>query len=110
MINGVSELIMTKSDILNDFDEVKACVGYSYPHSFQDGGQYGGVEFLYSYRYDNSIYGTEGAKPLYKVFKGWNTVSNKEPLEDFIKFIESEVGVKVTIVSTGKERDDLYLR
>lgn len=103
MINGVSSLVMTKGDILNDFDEVKVCIGYTFTDELD------GEEYSY-YTYDNTIYSNKEAKPIYKKFKGWNTKDNKEPLEEFIQFIESEVGVKVTIVSTGVERYDLYER
>jgi adenylosuccinate synthase len=102
MINGVDNLIMTKSDILNDFDEVKICIGYSFIDP--DDGE----EYSY-YDYDNTIY-SRNVKPIYKKFKGWNTKDNLEPLEEFIQFIESEVGVKIGLVSTGVGRYDLHER
>ena len=95
MINGVTELIMTKADVLNDFDEIKVCIGYD-------------VDGKITYLFDKQYYDT--AQPIYKSFKGWNTLTNKEPLEKYIKFIESETEIKITIVSTGKERDNLYIR
>ena len=101
MLNGVTNLVMTKADVLNDFKEVKVCIGYSFKDS--DGEEYS------FYRYDNKVY-RENAKPIYKKFKGWNTNNNKEPLEDFIQYIESEVGVKITLVSVGKDRDTIYER
>ena len=107
LINGISNLIMTKSDVLNDFDEVKVCIGYQIIDNDEE----------YSiYTFDSSIYGNIGSmknksvKPIYKKFKGWNTKDNRETLEDFIQFIEKEVGVKVSIVSVGVERYDLYER
>lgn len=101
-INGVTELVMTKADVLNDFDEIKVCIGYTYfDENYQE-------EFSY-YRYDNQIYKNK-TKPIYKKFKGWNTVDNKEPLEEFIQYIEDETGVKVTYVSTGPEKDNIYQR
>ena len=102
MINGVTNLVMTKSDVLNDFDEIKVCVGYSFIDE-QDGEEYS------FYTYDNSIY-VEDAKPIYKKFQGWNTNDNKEPLEEFIQYIEKEVGVPVTLVSVGVNREDIYER
>lgn len=102
MINGVSSLVMTKADVLNDFDEVKVCIGYSFVDE-QDGEEYS------FYEYDNMVY-SKNAKPIYKKFKGWNTKDNIEPLEKFMEYIESEVGVKITIVSTGVGRYDLYER
>ena len=102
MINGVTNLVMTKADVLNDFDEIKACIGYSFVDP-DDGETYS------FYNYDSVIYNKE-AKPIYKTFNSWNIKENKEPLEEYIQFIESEVGVKVTLVSVGVERDDLYER
>ncbi len=101
MINGVSSLVMTKADVLNEFDEIKVCIGYSFVDE-QDGEEYS------FYEYDNMVY-SRNAKPIYKKFKGWNTTDSSS-LEDFIQYIESEVGVKVTIVSTGVGRYDLYER
>ena len=102
MINGITNLIMTKADVLNDFDEVKVCIGYS----FVDPDDKETYSF---YNYDSVIY-NDNAKPIYKTFKSWNIKENKEPLEEYIQFIESEVGVKVTLVSVGVERSDLYER
>jgi adenylosuccinate synthase len=102
MINGITNLVMTKADVLNDFDEIKACIGYSY---FDKDYQ----EEMTFYRYDNTVY-SQNAKPIYKKFKGWNTLDNKEPLEEYIEYIEKEVGVPVTFVSIGKERDNIYER
>lgn len=101
MINGVSSLIMTKADVLNDFDEVKVCIGYSFVDD-QDKEEYS------FYEYGNLIY-EKNAKPIYRKFKGWNT-KDESSLEEFIQYIESEVGIKVTIVSTGIGRHDLYER
>ena len=101
MINGVSSLVMTKADVLNDFDEVKVCIGYSFVDE-QDGEEYS------FYEYDNMVY-SKNAKPIYKKFKGWDT-KDESSLEEFIQYIESEVGVKVSIVSTGVGRYDLYER
>ena len=101
MINGVNSLVMTKADVLNDFDEVKVCIGYKF---FSEELQ----EECSFYSYDNMIY-TTNAKPIYKTFKGWNT-KDSSSLEDFIQYVESEVGVKITIVSTGVGRYDLYER
>jgi adenylosuccinate synthase len=102
MINGVTQLFMTKADVLNDFDEVKVCLGYSFIDA-DDNEEYS------VYSYDNKIY-SKDAKPIYRKFSGWNTIDNKEPLEEFIQYIESEIGVPITLVSTGKDRDDVYER
>jgi adenylosuccinate synthase len=102
MINGVTNLVMTKADVLNGFDEVKVCIGYTYfDEDYQE-------EFSF-YRYDNNVYSNK-SKPIYKKFSGWNTNDNKESLEEYIQFIETEVGVPVTLVSVGKDRETIYER
>ena len=100
-INGVDSLIMTKSDVLNDFDEIKICIGYKFKDKI-DGEEYSIYEF------DSNIYNYD-ARPIYKTFNGWNT-DNKETMEEFILFIENFVGVNINIVSTGVNRYDLYER
>ena len=101
MINGITDLVMTKSDILNDFDEVKVCIGYSYfDKDYQEDFDF----------FDYSMISDQEVKPIYKIFKGWNTLNNKEPLEEYIRYIESEVGVPITLVSAGKDRNDIYGR
>jgi adenylosuccinate synthase len=102
MINGVTNLIITKADILNDFNEIKLCIGYTYHDKDYD-------EDFSFYRYDNKVY-CDNAKPIYKKFSGWNTENNKEPLEEYIKFIESEIGIPITYVSVGKDRNNIYER
>lgn len=102
MINGVTNLVMTKADVLNDFDEVKVCIGYTYHDKDYD-------EDFEFYRYNNKVY-TDNSKPIYQKFKSWNTNDNKEPLEEFIEYIEKEVGVPITYVSIGKDRDNIYER
>lgn len=98
MINGITNLIMTKSDVLNGFDEINMCIGYSYyDEDCEEELEY----FEYKGNMEN--------KPIYKTFKGWS-LENKEPLEEYIKYIETEVGIPISLVSIGKERDDLYER
>ncbi|MBI5540180.1 MAG: adenylosuccinate synthase [Bacteroidia bacterium] len=97
MINGVTGLIMTKADVLNEFDEIKAAVSYSI-----DG------EIFENIPYDLS----HNILPQYKSFKGWkkdiskNTNKNELPLElkEYIKFIEDFVKVPVIMVSVGPDR------
>lgn len=103
MINGVTDLIMTKADVLNDFENVKLCLGYDIPNAF-DNGEYG---LMYDYvhmRYKDTTI------PIYQDFFGWNTETNKLPLEAYIKFIEDETGVPITYVSHGRERNSIYMR
>ena len=103
MINGVTQLICTKGDVLNDFDTIKVCVEYEI-----DGKR------TMSMPFDSS----EDAKPIYKEFKGWKTdisTATKESdlpkeLMDYIKFIEDFVKVPVKMVSVGPDRNATIVR
>ncbi len=101
-INGVSALIMTKADILSEFDTFKVSTHYKVNDKIID-------YFPYEI--------TDNLKPVYKTFKGWKSdISNYKTKEDFpeelkeyIKFIESETGIPIKIISTGADRDDTII-
>lgn len=99
MVNGLTELMMTKMDILSGFDELKIAVAYDV-----DGK-----------RYDvppASIQELERAVPIYETIPGWHEdISEAQTLDDlpeaavaYIKRIEALCDVPVTIVSVGPER------
>lgn len=98
MINGVTKLIMMKSDVLDDFDTIKACVAYDI------NGEITG-DFPYS------IEGVE-IKPVYVELPGWkcdltatrSAADFPKNFKDYIAFIERELGVPVVIVSVGPDR------
>jgi adenylosuccinate synthase len=103
MIDGVTQLIMTKADVMDAFDTVKVAVAYEI-----DGNQI--KEF--PYELNDSI------KPVYKEFKGWKTsvstirtyAALPVELQEYIRFIETETGVPVKIVSVGPNRDETIIR
>jgi adenylosuccinate synthase len=103
MINGATQLYMTKADVLSGFDTVKIAVKYKLNDSE--------IDFL---PYDlNDI-----ITPLYVEMKGWKediskvTAADQMPgeLVDYIHFIENETGVPVTIVSLGPDRRQIIFR
>src|SRR5574344_395637 len=103
MVNGVTELIMLKSDVLDGFDTVKACVGYQMPN--------GSVTEELPYEiYD--------VKPIYKEFKGWHTDMTKmtsvdqfpKEFNEYIKFLEEFLETPIKIVSIGPDRDQTIVR
>jgi adenylosuccinate synthase len=104
MINGVTELMMMKADILSGFETIKVCTHYNY-----DGKQ---IDYL---PYDCS---PELLSPIYTELKGWNqdltglhNVSEMpEALNEYISFIENEVGVPISIVSVGPDRTQTLMR
>jgi adenylosuccinate synthase len=99
MLNGVTQLIMMKADVLNIFDEILACTAYQLP----DGTITEQIPF-------DSV--NMDIKPIYKTLKGWKTDLtgiydfDKMPLElkDYTTYLEKELGVPITYVSTSPDR------
>lgn len=105
IINGVTQLFMMKSDVLNNFDEIKICTGYR----MQDGSETSRLTF-------ESL--NEKMEPIYRSFKGWNCSLDgiddfqNLPVEllEYIEFIESELKVPINIVSVGPNRSETIIR
>ena len=103
MLNGVTQLIMMKADVLNDFDTIKVAVAY------KTGGKTV-TEFPYEIE--------EDLEPVYREFKGWKCDITKmktydelpQELKEYIAFIEAECGVPVKIVSVGPDRSETIIR
>lgn len=99
MLNGVTQLVMMKVDVLNIFDEIKVCTHYELP----DGTITEELPFDIC---DMDI------KPIYKTFKGWGSSLEgitdfnvmPENLKTYTAFLEQEVQVPITYVSTGPDR------
>ena len=101
-LNGLSDILLTKIDVLSKQKELKVCTHYIYKGKktmdFVSDG-----EELYT------------CKPVYKTMKGWDsdlTAVRKykdlpKAAKDYIKFIEKYTGVKVSMVSVGPERDQI---
>jgi adenylosuccinate synthase len=98
MINGVTELMMMKADVLSDFDTLKVCTHYNYNGKV--------IDYL-PYNID-----TKYLSPVYQELKGWKTdltqFTSKDQmpkaLVDYIRFIEQAVNTPITIVSIGPDR------
>ncbi len=103
MINGVTQLIMMKSDVLDTFDTIKVCTAYKI------GGK---VVEEFPYEINDEI------EPVYVEFPGWKTDMTKMTSEDefpeeynaYVSFIEEETGVPVKIVSVGADREQTIVR
>jgi len=104
MINGVTQLIMMKADVLDGFDTIKVCTHYDI-----DGER---IDYM---PYD--IVTTE-ATPVYKEIKGWNSDTTKlssieeipTELNDYVEYLERELNVPITIVSVGPDRSQTLMR
>ena len=101
-VNGLTEIALTKLDILDEFDEIKICTGY----------KINGKEML---GYSASMCNLEKVEPVYTVFPGWisSTVGfhHLENLpgkaKEYIRFLEESLGVPIKLISTGPERDQI---
>ena len=94
MLDGVTELIMMKADVLNGFDELKVCTSYSYNNRITDEIPFDPQARLV---------------PQYQTLKGWKAFSGNEipsQMKDYIAFVEQYVGLKVKIVSVGPDRNE----
>lgn len=98
MIDGVTDLIMMKSDCLDDFETIKVCTSYKV-----DGVETDQVPFDIAAKID----------PVYTEFPGWKkdlTGIRKESglpqeFKNYIKFMESYLGVPISIISLGPDRE-----
>lgn len=102
MINGVTQLVMMKGDVLDTFPTIKACVAYE-----KDGVQVAEMPF-----------DTEGWKAVYKELPGWQcdltkiTSEDQFPVafKDYIDFLEKELETPIKIVSVGPDRQATIVR
>ena len=103
MINGVTKLIMMKSDVLDSFDTIKACVAYELPDGTQT---------------NNFPYDIEHVKPIYRELSGWKTDMTQftseeqfpHAFKDYIKFLETELETPIEIISIGPDRKQTIVR
>ena len=97
MIDGATELIMMKADVLDDFDVIKVCTGYKINDKITD-------EFPHELN--------DQVEPVYEELPGWKTnLTGVDTIEKFpkelkryMKFIESSLGIPITIISVGPDR------
>jgi adenylosuccinate synthase len=103
MLNGVTQLFMTKADVLSGFSKIKVCTKYRVKSEE--------IDYI---PYDLS----QVSEPLYTEIEGWDKdisgISTKEEippeLDNYMKFIENETGVPVKIVSVGPDREQIIFR
>lgn len=103
MVNGVTHLILMKSDVLDQFETIKACVGY---------------ELKVGTQTKELPYDLEGVKPIYQELQGWYTdltkMTNEEEFpqqfKDYIQFLEEFLETPIKIVSIGPDRNQTIVR
>ena len=102
MINGVTQLFITKSDVMSGFETVKICTSY-----ISEGRECLEIPF------NNSP-----VEPVYREFPGWKEDISEireydklpENLKKYIGFIEEQTGIPVTMVSVGPDRTETIFR
>ncbi|MFR3895689.1 MAG: adenylosuccinate synthetase, partial [Merdibacter sp.] len=99
LINGLTDIVLTKIDVLSGLDELYVCVAYDVD----------GVRYDYM---PSSLEDIARAKPVYQVFDGWDEDITKaatfdelpENCQAYVRFIEDFIGVRVSIISVGPDR------
>ena len=102
MINGVTDLVMMKSDVLDDFETIKVCTAYT-----KDG-----------VTVTDMPYDTEGWQPVWEDVPGWNTPLSElrnekdfpKKFADYIAYIERATGTPISIVSVSPDREATIIR
>ena len=103
-INGVTELIMMKGDVLSGFERLKICTGYRYRGTKIDHLPYQADEAL--------------LEPIYEELPGWQQdltglsdfAESPQAFKDYIHFIEQATGLPITIASVGPHRAQTLVR
>ena len=103
MVNGVTQLIMMKSDVLDDFPTIKACTAYKV-----------NGELTRNFPYDIE----KGIEPVYEELPGWQTDMTKftsedqfpKAFKDYIAFLEKELETPIKIISIGPDRAQTIVR
>lgn len=103
MINGVTELNMMKTDVMDSFDTIKVCTHYKINGRLTE-----------HIPFDQ----TDEIEPVYVEMKGWKTdltkLNSQDPLPsalvDYIAFVEQQTGVPISIVSVGPDRQQTLTR
>lgn len=96
-VNGITSIVLTKMDVLNNFETIKVCTGYKVDGKTTD-----------SFSTSDSL----NVEPVYKELKGWQSRINDcrklgelpQEARDYVKFIEDSIGVPVDVVSVGPDR------
>ena len=104
-INGVTQLMMMKSDVLSGIDKIKVCTHYEFNES--------GTRIDYLPFEDNN-----NLKPIYKELKGWdmnlmdlkNLSDAPSEVHEYISYLENELNVPIKIISVGPDRKQTFFR
>ena len=99
IINGITDIVLTKLDVLDEIKEIKVCVGYKYNQKIYD-------YFPFNENLQKKL------DPIYETLQGWQTSTygitdwNQLPVkaQEYIKFLELKIDINISIISTGPDR------
>jgi len=102
LVGGITEVALTKLDVLDSFDEIKVAVAYKNKLTGKTTTQY-----------PTNVMTHGNYEPIYKTFKGWKSDTTKcktyEELpklaKEYLSYLEELLGVKITIISVGADRE-----
>ncbi|MFH1505014.1 MAG: adenylosuccinate synthase [Candidatus Omnitrophota bacterium] len=102
IVNNVTQLVITKLDVLDELEAIKVCVGYKYKGKLLE-------EFPYR---------LEEIEPIYKEFRGWqgsvsgvrNFMDLPQEAKDYVSFIEEWTEAKAEFISVGRKREAIFKR
>ncbi len=105
LVNGFTEIALTKLDVLDHFDEINVCVAYK-------------IDDRITKNFSEVIHRLDEVTPVYETLSGWeNTSENAEHPDDlpnradqYIRFLEELLDTPINLVSTGPERNQVLNR
>jgi adenylosuccinate synthase len=104
MINGISWLVVTKLDVLDELAELPVCTGYK-------------INGKATEEIPAQASGYDAIEPVYRTMPGWNTSTlgitqfDKLPqaAREYLAFVEKETGARIGMVSTGPDREQTII-
>ena len=106
-VNGLTEIALTKLDVLNNINDILVCNSYD-------------IGKREVYEMPASLTDYRNAKPIYQKLKGWGNIPENiwdkgfdklpQAIKDYVSFIEDSVDCKVTILSVGPQRHETIIR
>jgi len=103
-INGIQKIAITKLDVLDDFDEIKICVGYAL----------NGKKLK---QFPTDVQTLESVEPIYRTYQGWKTKISEvrkfrelpKQAQRYIRAMEELLKTEIWMVSVGARRDQTLL-
>lgn len=105
-VNGLTDLVMTKLDVLSEYETIPVCTGYEIPGGRTD-------------QMPDSAKDFAAARPIYEEISGWKGSDIEgitdwrklpEAAQKYVEFVEDQVGCRISVIGTGASREDAIVR